>query len=49
MPISGWWLIRLNNEFKYEFADPEPPTINILYGWSGVCGQFVYALLGFLL
>ena len=20
--------------------DPEPPTIIILYGWSGICGHF---------
>ena len=22
------------------FSDSEPPTINMLYGWSGISGQF---------
>ena len=39
MSISECWFIRLNNEFV--FTDPEPPIINIIYGWSGVGGQFV--------
>ena len=37
--ISIWsMLVRVNDEFV--FPDPEPPIINILYGWSGICGQF---------
>ena len=36
--ISGCWLIRLNNEIV--FPDSQPPVINILYGWSGICGKF---------
>ena len=36
--LPSWWLTRLNNEFV--FPDPESPVINILYGWSGICGQF---------
>ena len=38
LSISGCWSIRLNNEFI--FPDPEPPISNILYGWTGICGQF---------
>ena len=36
--ISGWWFIRLNNEFA--FPDPEPLIVHILYGWSRICGRF---------
>ena len=36
--MSSWWLIKLNNEFV--FPDSEPPIINMLYVWSGICGQF---------
>ena len=28
--------IRFN---EFVFPDPEPPTINVLYGWSGISGQ----------
>ena len=38
LPRSGWQFIRLNN--KFVFTDPESPIINILYGWSGIRGQF---------
>ena len=37
--MSGWFSIKFNNTFV--FPDPEPPIINILYGLSGVCGQFL--------
>ena len=30
--------MRLSNAF--DFPNPEPPTINTLYGWSGICSQF---------
>ena len=36
--MFGSWLMRLNKEFV--FPDIELPVINILYGWSGICGQF---------
>ena len=29
--------IRLSNAFV--FQDPEAPTINTLYGWSGISGK----------
>ena len=38
LSMSGWFSIKFNNTFV--FPDPEPPIINILYGWSGVYGQF---------
>ena len=38
LSISGSWFIRLSN--AYVCPDPEPPTINILYGWLGISGQF---------
>ena len=34
MSIFGWWFIRLNDAL-----DSVTVTINILYGWSGICGQ----------
>ena len=34
--MSGLLLIRFNNGFV--FREPEPPFINIWYGWSGVSG-----------
>ena len=37
--MSGWFSIKFNNAFV--FPDPEPPIINILYGWSGIYGQFL--------
>ena len=38
LSISGCLFFRLNNEFV--FSDPEPPIVNILYGWSRIFGQF---------
>ena len=37
LSISGWCLINLRSAFN--FPDLEPPIINILYGWSGICGK----------
>ena len=37
--FSGWFFIKFNNTFV--FQDPESPIINILYGWSGLYGQFL--------
>ena len=34
LPISGRLFIKFNNAFV--FPDPDPPIINILYGWSGI-------------
>ena len=36
--MSGSLFIRLINAFA--FPDPEPPAINIMYGWSGVSSHF---------
>ena len=30
----------LDSNLNLFFSDTEPPIINILYGWSGICGQF---------
>ena len=30
--------VKFSNTFV--FPGPEPPTINILYGWYGIYGQF---------
>ena len=38
MSIFGSWFIRLSNAFV--FPDPDPPIINIAYGWAGISGQF---------
>ena len=38
LSISSRCLIKLNKEFVS--PDPEPPVINILYGWSEICSQF---------
>ena len=38
LSVSSWWFIRLSNAFI--FCDPEPPIINVLYEWSGMCDQF---------
>ena len=38
LSISGSLFVRLSNAFV--FPNPEPRTINILYGWSGTSGQF---------
>ena len=43
--MSGLFSIKFNN--KLVFPDPEPPVINILYGWSGIYGQFVLCLIYF--
>ena len=37
--MSGWFSIKFNNAFV--FPDPQPPIINILYGWSGIYSQFL--------
>ena len=37
--MSGWFSIKFNNRFV--FPDPKLPIINILYGWSGIYGQFL--------
>ena len=39
LSMSGWFSIKFNN--KFVFPDPEPPIINILYGWPGIYGQFL--------
>ena len=36
---SGWFSIKFNNTFV--FPDPKLPIVNILYGWSGLYGQFL--------
>ena len=36
--MSDWLFIKLKNAFV--FPDPEPPIINILYGWSGIYDHF---------
>ena len=41
--MSGWFSIKFNNTFV--FPDIEPPISNILYGWSGVYGQFLCSVL----
>ena len=43
--MSGWFSIKFNNTFV--FPDPEPPIINILYGWSRIYGQFLLCLVLF--
>ena len=35
--MPGWLSINFSNGFV--FPVPEPPVINILYGWSGIYGQ----------
>ena len=37
--MSGWFSVKFNNTFA--FPDPEPQIINVLYGCSGVYGQFL--------
>ena len=39
LPISSWLFIKFNNAFV--FPDPEPPIINILYGWSEIYGHYM--------
>ena len=39
LSMSGYFSIKFNNTFV--FPEPEPPIINILYGWSGIHGQFL--------
>ena len=43
--MSGWFSTKFNNVFV--FPDPEPPIIDILYGWSGIYGQFLLCLILF--
>ena len=38
LSISSSTFIRSRNAFV--FQDPESPTINSLYGWSGISAQF---------
>ena len=45
LSMSGWFSIKFNN--KFVFPDPEPPIINILYGWSGIYGQFLLCMILF--
>ena len=39
LSMSGQFFLKFNNTFV--FSDPEPPIINILYGLSGIYGQFL--------
>ena len=39
LSMSGWLSIKFNNTFV--FPDPEPPIIDILYGWSGTYVYYV--------
>ena len=39
LSMSGWFSIKFNNTFV--FPDPKLPIVNILYGWSGLYGQFL--------
>ena len=43
--MSCWFSIKFNN--KFVFPDPEPPVNNILYGFSGIYGQFLLCLVLF--
>ena len=36
--MSGWLFVKFSNALV--FADPVPPIIVILYGWSGNYGHF---------
>ena len=45
LSISGLWITRLSNAFV--FPDPEPPTINTVYGWSEIYDQFVLSFVFF--
>ena len=37
--MSGCFSNKFNNTGV--FSDPELPIINIMYGWSGIYGQFL--------
>ena len=39
LSMPGWFSIKFKNTVV--FPDPEPPVITILYGWSGIYGQFL--------
>ena len=41
--MSGWF----SDNFCQFFPDPEPPIINILFGWPGICGQSLLCLVLF--
>ena len=43
--MFSWVSIKFNN--KFVFPDPEPPVINVLYGRSGIYGQFLLCLVLF--
>ena len=45
--MSGWLFIKFNSAFV--FPDPEPPIINILYGWSEIYDHFELCSVLFLL
>ena len=47
LSMSCWLCIKFSNAFV--FPDPEPPIINILYGWSEIYGQLRLCFLLFLL
>ena len=41
LSISDWLFVKFNNAFDPDAdADPEPPIISILYGWSGIYSYF---------
>ena len=42
LSMSGYFSIKFNNTFV--FPVPEPPIVNILYGWLGLSGQFFLCL-----
>ena len=41
LSMSTYFSIKFNNTLA--FPDPEPPVINVLYGLSGIYGQYGYA------
>ena len=40
LSMSGSFSFSFHNNASV-FSDPEPATINILYGWSRIYGQFL--------
>ena len=45
LSMSRWFSTKFDNIFV--FPDPERPIVNILYGWSGIYGQFLLCLVLF--
>ena len=45
LSMSIWFSIKFNN--KFVFPDPDPAIINVLYGCSGIYGQFLLCLILF--